>query len=664
MTGTKVYLDGIQLNDTPIGLNSFEIEVVREDGFASADQILRDKTSTELEFQGDGYIRLCNAKKENFCGIVLIEIEVLCGGNYENIFTGIIPLTKVEFNITKCIAKTQIRDSSFTGRIKDYTKTELSLYINRTKNCERLSPVNKSILFGATSVTSFDVLDLFKYFVNFITDNEITVVSDYLTENPLAITTGYNLHNTTGALTDVFPKITFNDLFTEIRKKTRIFMGIEYDSYGEAYLRIENENYFYTSDKLLTFDNVPYNLIERTDTSRIFNSIDIGSEKTTLKSDADGFEGGYVPDPYNPTDLNETWTKQTFTTCGQCTSESNSEQNKLDLVSGYVIDTDIIYEALNALPTTASNKYENDSAIFLFEYTKSPDTANYTLDPTTSVYIYNANLRNTQVVTNWFGYTPQCITLKNSTENYFLVERSFAEMAISPLEKMCLPVSIPPLKSYGEADFDSNVLYTATNVLFDNSNNILNDGITTHGFTFVAPLDGSYVFKESFTIYYQGSNDTDPTYRPFFAILDASNTVVNTVYGDEYTTTTINEVVSISFTSPVVTLFAGYSVKAGCSVCRAGTVDPTFDYYIIENQRWELLQDVSGCDTTQDDTDSKNIEIEFNTALCYNDLKTIRNNKRGYIDINNKPFWIKSIKWRENDLTEFILIGNDSFCSC
>ena len=70
------------------------------------------------------------------------------------------------------------------------------------------------------SVVSFDVLDVFKKLVLYHTDNTIDVVSTYLTTNKYAITTGFNLHNHSSVTDDVYPKISIEDLFKELRKKS------------------------------------------------------------------------------------------------------------------------------------------------------------------------------------------------------------------------------------------------------------------------------------------------------------------------------------------------------------------------------------------------------------------------------------------------------------
>jgi hypothetical protein len=52
--------------------------------------------------------------------------------------------------------------------------------------------------------------------------------------------------------------------------------------------------------------------------------------------------------------------------------------------------------------------------------------------------------------------------------------------------------------------------------------------------------------------------------------------------------------------------------------------------------------------------------INFKYPLCFEDFLTIKNNKRGYISIENKKFWIKSLKYNPQKDSEFQLIGNNS----
>ena len=648
MSKFKIFLDNILIESQPLGLKDFEVEIIREDGFSSSDQILRDKTNTELSFIGDGYEYLASVKRNNFCGLVIVRIEFSDDGvNYDVLYNGIIQIIRVEFDINRCIAKSNIRDASFTGLIKDYTKTELAFYISRTKNCLSLSDISKYISFNGKDVFAFDLLDVFNYFISYITDNKIPVVSDTLTNNKIGLTVGYNFHNPSGNVEEMYPKNTFSKIFEEARKKRRLFMEVEYDANKLPYLRIEHESYFYNENILLDVDILPLDTTETTDVSRIFNSIQVGSEETELDSNTGYYSEDYVADPYVTSDLNKTWTKQTFNTCSECSNDSNSEQNKLDLVNDFIIDTDIIYEALNASVNTGTTTYKHDEDTFMFEYTDN--IANYTLDADTGVYIYNAGFRNIDVLNEWFGYTPQCISLKNSTKNYFLTTR----------DRSSHPTPDP------ERTYDEDFCYWGigecqTNILIDNANSL-----DVTGFVYTAIDDGSYIFKQSSTVKYIGGtdgiiNDTEPTYTPFFKVYNSFNVLIDTYFGTPIIADFTLQTVNYEYQSPVLNLFSGYKVRAGLLIEEAGTVDEFFDYYGLYNTKWELIKDVSLCETTEDNTDSKPVQIEFSKRLCYSDFKNIRNDKKGVIEVMGNKYWIKNIKWNNIKDTSFVLIGNNS----
>ena len=145
---------------------------------------------------------------------------------------------------------------------------------------------------------------------------------------------------------------------------------------------------------------------------------------------------------------------------------------------------------------------------------------------------------------------------------------------------------------------------------------------------------------------------------------DALDTPIDIVYGENYEALTINQLIFTEFTSPIIIMIAGEKIYAGMSVCRYGTIDDNFDFYKVTDTKFELLKDVASCDTSEDVPNTRPILLEFKKYLCYSELRTILENKKGYINIDNKPYWIKSLKWKENDSTEFVLIGNDSLCGC
>lgn len=654
----RVFLDDTLINDEPKGLDDLQIQIIREDGYSNSDQILRDKTETKLSFWGDGYRYLCTKKKESICSLVNINIEYECDGFYESIFKGVIPISFIEFQLPPIgFANTQIRDNSFTGLIKDYTTTEVPLYSSITKNCEQLDIINETFRFNKntdgtpnyTGVKGFDVLSLFRYLINYATDNKINVVSDFLSgTNPqnrgYAITLGYNLHNPMGNFSQIFPKITFDSLFKELRKKLRLYMVIEY-SFGVPYLRIEPEDYSFDDTTLLmNFDTIPYGTKETFDINRLFNSISVGS-KTTKLQDIDGETA--VKD-YEKSDTLLMWDDKNYNSCGYCTATKDSETVRLDLVSEYIIESNLIYEALNAVPTTSTDKYANDESIYLFEYDTTDANKSALITTLDTKFIYNYYLTNGQVIDNYLGYTPECISLKNSTKNYFLAQRASGQAAVQTGTLYAR---------------NSDIFPSVVNVLFDNGTNL-------DEFLFTTPVDGNYVFNQHLTITYLFGtdsviNDTQPTYRLYFEVRDIANVLVDVYYGELFTPVDPLDAKYMEFTSPTLSLITGHTVECGIEIIQYGTVDAHFDYYQIDNAEWSLPKDSTGCDTQNNNNgDSKPNIIDFSANLCYSELKTIRDNKRGYITIKGNKYFIKSITWQPKTLPKFQLIGSESLCDC
>ena len=168
-------------------------------------------------------------------------------------------------------------------------------------------------------ILGFDVLDVLNYQIKYATDNKAYVVSDYLTTNKYMITNGYNLHNDSGSLEQKYPNVSFNKLFEELRKKFRLFMVIEYDVDGIPYLRIEPESYSFSSTNILDISDIQDSTTEEIDKTRLYNSIKVGSkitEPTTVET---------IYDENSPV---LSFIESTFTTCGECTVNSERKKKK------------------------------------------------------------------------------------------------------------------------------------------------------------------------------------------------------------------------------------------------------------------------------------------------------------------------------------------------
>ena len=73
----SVYFDNIlQRPEDILNINdSFETSIVRQDGFDSQAQIIREKSNAVLEFTGNAYTYVCDTLKENVCHVFNVRIE-------------------------------------------------------------------------------------------------------------------------------------------------------------------------------------------------------------------------------------------------------------------------------------------------------------------------------------------------------------------------------------------------------------------------------------------------------------------------------------------------------------------------------------------------------------------------------------------------------------
>jgi hypothetical protein len=271
----RVYFDGIEQNEKDIiNINDVaQFSIIREDGFSSDEQILRDKTEMDLQFCGGAYSYICNKIATDRCNEIEFRIEDDETGLFYN---GVIPVTLCELDLSKNIGKTKIKDNSFSAFIRDYLDVDVFLGATKTIGCNELPLSRKDFIFNKVhntnlqadeiTIFAFDVLDVFNQMIGYFTNNEMYVVSNYLTSNKYAITTGFNMHNFAFSERDLYPELTMQDLFAELRKKLNIFIGIEYDVANRPYLRIEQLPYFFSNTiPLFNINEIPQGAIQTYD---------------------------------------------------------------------------------------------------------------------------------------------------------------------------------------------------------------------------------------------------------------------------------------------------------------------------------------------------------------------------------------------------------------
>lgn len=656
----NVYFDNI-LQDAKdiININdSFETSIVREDGFSGTEQIIREKSETLLQFTGQAYKYVNSIMKENPCAEIQFKIEDSeCG----YIYNGIIPVTSVELSPSKYIGKTTIKDNSFSAYIREYFGVKVDLFNRKTIGCLPLDAINKQFELYKThnnttdivAITAYDVLDIFKFLVGYFTDNTIDVVSDYLNNNRYAITTGYNMHNYAASSGEVYPVLSIQELFSELRKKLNLYMGIEYDEFNNPYLRIEQQSYFFLDSlELFSIDELPKDIKQDYDIKRDFNEILIGSETTK--------EVGDSTDIHYPQDRYTSWNKESYSGCGTCTGEKDSV---LELVSIYVIDSNIIYEVLN----WGLNDYEYDSNIFMFNYEVVSGVNVGIRTLLDGTYFYNESITNENVLSNWIDYYGKCISITRYPKNGFKAE--YAEYVYTT-------PAVPNVDGGTDSvefnnivyDLNGTVKYYTGSVLFPaNVDRIAGTYAGAFNY-FEAPLNGNYNLRAQLVRLLQTSRPTFPT------SLDVQLQIVT--YTDNTFTSIINTYSVIGNTSDAVNIPTSLTLETGSISLNAGEcailVFSFFDYsgiiittsfsfdFTADNIIFELLSDGT-CETLDyNNQNSKPYQVYFDYPLCYSDYLNAINNKGGYISIKNNKYWIKELIYRHKKMSGFILIGNDS----
>jgi len=657
----RVYFDNIEQDVKDIiNINSvIALTIIREDGITSTEQILREKTEMELQFTGCAYDYICGKIATDRCTEIQFSIEDTDTGIS---FNGVINVSMCELKIAQRIGKTKIKDNSFSAYIRDYMNTNVSLFASITKDCSNLESALENFVLkkapasstASRTVVGFDVLKVLQFLVNYHTDNNIDVVSTYLTTNKYMITTGSNmtLSGTTSEM--IYPEISINGLFQELRKKLRLYMGIERYPNGVPYLRIEQEDYFFADTPLISISDVPINLTQSYDIDRNFNSISMGSETTEMADEA--------TEIFYPQKRFIAWNNERYLSCGSCLSNKDSS---IDAVSQYIIDSNIIYEALNF----SGSDYKYNDSIFLIKY--KVESGINTSDRTTvdGLAVYNIQINNETSLANWIDYFGKCITLSSYPKNGFWIQHKDYEISVAASiggPTTCVgDIVIMPFTGYdnevtiqthtGSVYVPSSLCASPTSV--GSSNFSYFEALTTADYRFVASVanfrqtnftENTILvdFRISILVY------TDDT----FATLDSRYD--NTVSGVDVTAGSVN----ISVDTGIVNISAGQCVAVFIEW------EILFDYYPFSMDfeadmiDLRMIADSNSCNQQNDENqNSKPYLVEFDYPLCAEDYLLIKDNKSGYIEIAGNRYWIKELTYKQG-LSQLKLMGNSSLC--
>jgi hypothetical protein len=639
----KYLLNGIEF----LGISAeLSVTIIREDGLENSEQILREKTETKLIMYDDAYSYLCSIRN-NYCEPISIEILHENNNVYEKLFIGTIYNYDISFDINKCIANIDsIKDVSFSALLVLFWDTEIPLYSNKTLNCEDIAfeKSDSLITLGLPPYIndySLNALDVIRFLVSFISDNKINIVSDYLTTNKIHISTGYSMHNTTGTLDKLYPKVTLKKILSELRKQTTIYSILEVDGLGNTIFRIEDENYSYGSDILLNIPNIPNGFIEKVNNETIYNQIKTGNN-TDRTEDITIWQGNRL----------SSWINDAFVGCG-CYGLKDSV---LDLATDFVTDGGII-EYVKNIPSGDDSGFEDSIFMYAVTHLAIPSPIQL-VDFQISGGIKNTFMWNEEVLKRWVGIANSCIALQRNTKYGFEIIYD-ANILISASEVgggIAFTSDINNIVRYQNPPLAP--IYDNLNSLYDQPN--LPDPFTY----FLCQENGDYEFNAS-GIFFQVGGSTPVLNADLYLSIEAWSGIGGTQIGyQEYVIASANP----SANEYLMQLNAQFSLAVGNIVFvryRMVYTEVGFKKWIVssKNNLFKLISDSFSCDDLQDELSNfKPFEGEFEYPICFNDYKNLRNNKTGIIVINGKNTWIKEIKYVPNKNSIFKVKYKNTLC--
>ena len=613
----KYYIDNKHIEDIS---GEVSATIIREDGFANSEQILREKTDSQLTAYLCGYDFLAQKRKEDYCRDLPLRIEL----NNKELFRGTIRQNDLKVQITKGIIKVDnIKDESFSNMIAQFKDFEVPLNSTMTRSGEPINaiPIQRPLmLIVLRSYLVLNVLDVIRYLVDFITDNEVEVSSRYLSNANIFISTGYAMRHAKGTAEQMFPTLSLSQVLEEVRKATSLY-GVMTEVAGKPTLILEKEEDTFGSDVLINIDTLPLGLDESFDDNQIFNSIQLGGNRKIEQS----------------SERLENFNNIEVFSCG-C---NGFKDNVLNLRFNFIVDNDTIIRQLDSANYNDDEVWNDD--IFMFE-----------LDGL-GIYNNNQRFKNINILNEWLGSGINCFTKDMLAKYGFL--------------------------AINRDDFGSyqlGFLYFKNPIesILDRQNSLHNwiyaiDGMpmimtpTQDGTTYFKCQEaGNYTFNSKVSVKGLSAGTYDASTNTILLKLMKASSISNAVAGIILETLTENLidgyeiVVGEDFQLEIQGSF-NLAVNDVVIAMYEITRDPTC---YITYQEFSLVRDSLTVLTSENSDHYKPFLAKFKYDLCFEDYEKMRKNKTGIIRINGVDTWIKEVKFNPFGASDFTVKYKDTLC--
>ena len=613
----KYYIDNKHIEDIS---GEVSATIIREDGFANSEQILREKTDSKLTAYLCGYDFLAQKRKEDYCRDLPLRIEL----NNKELFRGTIRQNDLKVQVTKGIIKVDnIKDESFSNMIAQFKDVEVPLNSTMTRSGEPINAIpilRPLMLIVLRSYLVLNVLDVIRYLVDFITDNEVEVISRYLSNANIFISTGYAMRHAKGTAEQMFPTLSLSQVLEEVRKATSLY-GVMTEVAGKPTLILEKEEDTFGSDVLINIDTLPLGLDESFDDNQIFNSIQLGGNRKIEQS----------------SERLENFNNIEVFSCG-C---NGFKDNVLNLRFNFIVDNDTIIRQLDSANYNDDKVWNDD--IFMFE-----------LD-WLGIYNNNQRFKNINILNEWLGSGINCFTKDMLAKYGFL--------------------------AINRDDFSSyqlGFLYFKNPIesILDRQNSLHNwiyaiDGMpmimtpTQDGTTYFKCQEaGNYTFNSKVSVKGLSAGTYDASTNTILLKLMKASSISNAVAGIILETLTENLidgyeiVVGEDFQLEIQGSF-NLAVNDVVIAMYEITRDPTC---YITYQEFSLVRDSLTVLTSENSDYYKPFLAKFKYDLCFEDYEKMRKNKTGIIRINGVDTWIKEVKFNPFGASDFTVKYKDTLC--
>lgn len=408
-------LDGTILKRNPENWKDIRITIERQ---KDIDGLLLLFTS-ELNFVKDGYDLLKTQFDLNYNNKITANIDILNdSGNYDRLFTGVILLSDIHFNLNRKTATVSLEDVSFFGGIDNNKSIKNVIDAGFTKNGVKITPITtfEMDFFVTTGVNAgsylavdgaltdrdvYRVIDVLDFLVRFMTDNVVKgVESAYLIDTGnfnggfLYLSKGELIRTNAGES----PVISFKEVFEFLRQTHNISFVIEDNSDGDPVMRIEEKEFFFErGTSFVTRDITELHL--EVDKSKLFSRLVIGNKTSQTGS--------------FPTNVRFfVFQEENYVILGK----GNADEI-LDLTTDYITDSNTYEDIID------NDEDIFDKDIFIVEGNTAGTQAIQTL--VGADYHYNDDLTNDKIVNRYLNSIP------NSVAAYLTVDSTRAKIGLN-----------------------------------------------------------------------------------------------------------------------------------------------------------------------------------------------------------------------------------------